>query len=179
LLEELVGETLSSVIFVADYLQLDFNGPRLSAFVWPHVIIGGEAVRIFGDHGYRDSLCAFIMRDVVATEESPEAGLVIRFDLGAIVVNPEPADLMGPEIAMLRGFQDHDRWMVWRPGEDTFAGRDWSYAGHPRLTSSYRNTQLIDTPDPPHDDGSRRPHIGMRGSILGPRWASARWWSSR
>jgi hypothetical protein len=126
LLEELVGETLSSVIFVADYVQLDFNGPRLSAFVWPHVVISGEAVRIFGDQGYRDSLCAFIMHEVVATEESPEAGLVIHFDLGAIVVNPEPADLMGAEIAMLRGFQHHDRWMVWRPGEDIFAARDWS-----------------------------------------------------
>jgi len=38
-------------------------------------------------------------------------------------------DLGGPEIAQLQVHQDSFRdeaWVVWRPGEGIFAGRDWS-----------------------------------------------------
>ena len=83
----------------------------------------------FGDPGYRDALCTFITHEVTAVKESPEAGLVIRFGVGEIVTNPEPTDLGGPEIAQLQlrgdSFRD-EAWMVWRPGEDVFAGLDWS-----------------------------------------------------
>jgi hypothetical protein len=37
LLAALVGKELASVIFVRDYVELDFDGPRLSMFVWPVV----------------------------------------------------------------------------------------------------------------------------------------------
>lgn len=49
--------------------------------------------------------------------------------LGAIIINPEPANLTGPEIAQLHIYDPMNqatRLMVWRPGEDTFAGRPWS-----------------------------------------------------
>jgi len=65
----------------------------------------------------------------VATEESPDVGLVFRFGLGTIITNPEPTDVHGPEIAMLSVYDP--MWQttelaVWRPGEDTFADRTWS-----------------------------------------------------
>lgn len=127
-MEALVEEQLDAVVFVADHLQLDFGNARFSAYVWPTVTIG-HLRRGFGDPGYRDALCALISHEVVAIEESAEAGLVIRFGLGEVVTNPEPTELDGPEIAMLKvhegPFRDAD-WMVWRPGEDIFAGRDWS-----------------------------------------------------
>ena len=69
LLFKLVDETLGSVVFVADYLQLDFSGSRFTAYVWPTVVIGSDQRRL-GDSGYRDSLCAFIGHDVVSAEES-------------------------------------------------------------------------------------------------------------
>jgi hypothetical protein len=128
LLQALVAEELGSVVFVMDYLQLDFGAARFSAYAWPTVTIG-EVSREFGDPGYRDALCALITHEVISTEESSAAGLVIRFHLGEIATNPEPTDLDGAEIAMLQvhegPFQDA-AWMVWRPGEDVFAGRDWS-----------------------------------------------------
>jgi len=128
LLKALVEEELGSVVFVMDYLQLDFSAARFTAYVWPTVTIGDASLH-FGDPGYRDALCAFIAHEVVAAEESPEAGIVIRFGLGEIVINPEPTDLSGPEIADLMvhegPFQDA-ALTVWRPGEDVFAGRDWS-----------------------------------------------------
>ena len=128
LLEALVEEELGSVVFVMDYVQLDFSAARFTAFVWPTVTIGDTTLR-FGDRGYRDALCAFITHEVLSTDESPEVGLVIRFGLGEIVTNPVPADLVGPEIAQLKVHQDSfrdDAWAVWAPGEGIFSGRDWS-----------------------------------------------------
>jgi hypothetical protein len=128
LLEALVEEELGSVVFVVDYLQLDFVNARLSAYVWPTVSIG-DVDRGFGDPGYRDALCALITHEVIETEESAEAGLVIRFGLGEVVISPSPTDLSGPEIAMLQVHEDSFRaaaWTVWRPGEGIFSGPDWS-----------------------------------------------------
>ena len=128
LLAALVSEELGSVVFVNGHVQLDFGNARFTAYVWPKVTVGG-VTRDFGDQGYRDALCALITHEVTSTEESPEAGLVIRFGLGEVVTNPEPQDLAGPEIAMLQVHEDAFRdysLAVWRPGEDVFAGRDWS-----------------------------------------------------
>jgi len=128
LLEALVEEELGSVVFVMDYLQLDFGNARFSVYVWPTVSIGGVS-RGFGDPGYRDALCALITHEVIDTGESSETGLVIRFGLGEVVIKPQPTDLSGPEIAMLQVHENSFRdasWTVWRPGEDVFAGPDWS-----------------------------------------------------
>lgn len=128
LLGALVEEQLESVVFVMDYLQLDFGIARFTNYVWPTVAIG-EVTIAFGHAGYRDALCAFIAQEVLSVEESHAAGLVIRFGLGEIITNPTAIDLHGPEIAQLKvceGPFQQAGWMVWRPGEDVFAGRDWS-----------------------------------------------------
>ncbi|MGI8759846.1 MAG: hypothetical protein ACR2LF_00775 [Jatrophihabitantaceae bacterium] len=51
---------------------------------------------------------------------------MLEFATGSIVINPEASDLSGPEIAVLSGFVDDFSSNIWRPGEGTFAGRDWS-----------------------------------------------------
>lgn len=128
-MELLVEEQLGSVVFVMDYLQLDFSHARFTTYVWPTVATGGAVLR-FGDRDYRDTLCAFIANEVTSVEESAGAGLVIRFRLGEIVTSsPAPTEVIGPEIAYLQVDADAFReaeWMVWRPGEGIFAGRDWS-----------------------------------------------------
>jgi hypothetical protein len=58
--------------------------------------------------------------------ENIDAGLVVDFGVGSVVAKPEPAQLSGPEIAMLGGFADRAGWMVWRPGESPFDGPEWS-----------------------------------------------------
>lgn len=119
-LARLVGEKLSSVVFVADYVQFEFNGPRLTAFVWPHVnTLEGE--KRLGVPGYRDALVSLIFREVTSVSDS-EQGLVVHFDGDTLTINPEPGDLEGPEISMLGS---GDFLMVWRPGEDCFADREW------------------------------------------------------
>jgi len=128
LLTQLVEEELGAVVFVRDYLQLDFSAARFTLYVWPTVTIG-HVTREFGDTGYRDALCAFISHEVVAVDESHECGLVVRFGLGEIVTKPVPTDLSGPEIAMLQvhadSFQDASL-MVWGPGDEPFSGPDWA-----------------------------------------------------
>lgn len=107
------------MVFVMDYVELDFSRARLTSYVWPTVTIGSANLN-FSDSGYRDALCAFITHEVVACEESPESGLVIRFRLGEVVVNPASTELGGPEIARLQVYEDSSRdatWTVWRPGE--------------------------------------------------------------
>ncbi|WP_433567536.1 hypothetical protein ACQP1O_21460 [Nocardia sp. CA-151230] len=119
LLARLIGLELASVVFVRDYLQLDFDGPRLSCYVWPTIDADG-ITRSLGDPGYRDTLCALISQTVVSTQEAVGTGLVLRFAIGALSIHPTPEELEGPEIAMLAGFPDR-AWGVWRPGENTFA----------------------------------------------------------
>jgi hypothetical protein len=127
LLDRLAGEELSSVIFVRDYAQFDFNGPRLSTYVWPLVEAAGPVAheRRFGDQGYRDALCELIGRTVTEVCDSPDNGVVIRFDQGALVINPEPDDLQGPEIATLQTNDEDGTWAIWRPGEGCFSHREW------------------------------------------------------
>lgn len=127
-LEALVEEQLGSVVFVMDYLQLDFGDARFTAYIWPVVTIGDAALH-FGEPGYRDGLCSLIAHEVTSAEESTEEGLVIRFGLGEISTNPAAEDLRAPEIAQLQLHEGPFRdaaWTVWRPGEGVFAGRDWS-----------------------------------------------------
>jgi hypothetical protein len=124
LMAHLSGDRLESVVFVADYLQLNFRGGLFSAYVWPTVAMDGQ-IRHFGEPGYRDALCGLIGHEVLTAGASPEAGLVISFALGTIVTNPESYELAGPEIAMLQlheGPFQEAAWDVWRPAEDVFSG---------------------------------------------------------
>lgn len=108
------------MIFVRDYVQLGFNGPRLTCWVWPRLTIDG-VVHTMGDSGYRDRLCSFISRVPTDTADEPGVGIVLRFGMDFISVNPTAAELTDAvEVAMIWGFEDK-HWEVWRPGEGTFA----------------------------------------------------------
>lgn len=125
LLGRLVGRRLNAVVFSTDYVILWFDGDSstpgnvvLHCDVYPTVECGG--VR-FGeaDLGYGDALRGFIPQQVISTAEATGTGLVIELSSGRIVLHPTNAELVGPEIAMLSGFEDKS-WMVWRPGEESF-----------------------------------------------------------
>jgi hypothetical protein len=120
ILDALIGTVLSSVVFVADYMQLDFNGPRLTCWVWPTVSLNGEQPRRMGDPGYRDALCALISQELIDADESALAGVVLSFASGSVSIRPDEEDLSGPEIAMLQLNNSEHRWDIWRPGEGIF-----------------------------------------------------------
>lgn len=62
---------------------------------------------------------ALIPGQVVATVEETGRGLRIAFADGTICLHPRPEDVVGPEIALLNGFEDR-RWRCRRPGEESF-----------------------------------------------------------
>lgn len=113
LLTRLVGCRLYSVQFVVDCVQLRFDGPTTDM-----PVINCDVRPAVETKRGRDTLRSLIGQDVRSTAERTGVGLRLTFDGGTIVIHPAPADLTGPEIAYLSGFQDGS-WMCWRPGEDS------------------------------------------------------------
>lgn len=123
LLSRLIGCRLFSVQFVMDYVQLLFDGPSpdmpvLNCYLMPRVELGSSTFAD-GQVGYADALRSLIPRVVRQTREATGVGLRIEYDDAAIVVHPTTDELVGPEIALLQGFEDRP-WMCWRPGEESF-----------------------------------------------------------
>ncbi len=98
-LEALAGEQLSSVIFVADYVQFDFNGPGLTAISDPIVVRGETRVR-FPDPGSRDALCSLIQQYVKSASAIESERIEVTFDSGDRLLVPlDRASYTGPEAA--------------------------------------------------------------------------------
>jgi hypothetical protein len=98
-LGSLTGEQLSSVIFVADYVQFDFNGPILSAFSPPIVEVQGVRYR-FPDRASRDALCSLIQQFVASARAEDNHSISVVFDSGArLSISLSSDDYEGPEAA--------------------------------------------------------------------------------
>ena len=74
----IIGEQLSSVEFVQDYLQLHFEDSNLICYTWPKIYTY-ESVYIFGDTEYRNKLCEFISHVVDSVKVSEKEVLIITF----------------------------------------------------------------------------------------------------
>lgn len=112
ILHRLENEQLSAVTFIQDYVQLHFDGPCLTAYVWPHILTENGSIppRV---PGYRDALCGFIGSIVVRAFEELGSRLVIQFVEGrTLEISIKESDKEGPEAAM---FQDESgkSWSVW------------------------------------------------------------------
>ena len=70
-LQVLIGEELSSVEFIRDYVSLHFDGPRIDAFAKVEVVQGAQTWRE-GDSGWRDALCSAISQAVKSVDETRE-----------------------------------------------------------------------------------------------------------
>ncbi len=105
----LIGDTITTMMFVHDYLRIEFQygsvGPFLDCFAWPVVSIEGIKFR-FSDPGYRDALCALIGRDVTRVEESHHEGIVVECGSCLLRMKPQADELTGPEIALFNTARD-------------------------------------------------------------------------
>lgn len=86
---------------------------------WPEVELSDRSVHRDGAAGYAEALRSLAGHSVLSTEERTGVGLRISLEGGSIRLHPSLDELSGPEIAMLRGFEDQN-WMCWRPGEKSF-----------------------------------------------------------
>jgi hypothetical protein len=79
--QQIVGEHLSAVTFVQDYLQLQFDGPGLNALTVVTVTSPGGQARS-GEDQFRNLLCSCITRQVLGVEVSEHEALHIRLTDG-------------------------------------------------------------------------------------------------
>ena len=106
------GRSLSAVTFVQDYVQFEFDGPVLNAYVWPAVKLGEKSL-VFKDSGYRDALCEQIGIPVSRAFEQAGKKIVLCFDGGAAFeISLKQEDRAGVEALMLQHCPGEE-WNVW------------------------------------------------------------------
>lgn len=94
-LEKLVGSFLSSVEFVADYVQLWFDGSCMTAYTLPNVGWGSASLSS-GQPGYRDALCRQIGCRVERTAADDQEVSIV-FENGVTVsISTRDDDYRGP-----------------------------------------------------------------------------------
>jgi hypothetical protein len=103
------GAQLSSVTFVQDYVQLNFDGPSLTAITLPAVVIG-ELQVVPGARGYRDALCAQIGKIVLRCDVRVGDRLQIEFnDSSVLTISLKSQDYRAEEAVVFR----HNRTTEW------------------------------------------------------------------
>lgn len=93
--EILIGEQLSALTFVMDYLQLHFDGPLFTVFKWPEITLYGSVYRM-GDIQYRDFLCHFIGKKVndVSINDDRQIDLYFESCSRITIFMTQPEDLL-------------------------------------------------------------------------------------
>ena len=92
-----IGEELKAVEFVEDFLQLRFDGPLFTLYVWPHVLLSDFSVA-YGEPEYRNALCVQIGEKVAQASLEEGDALTIEFENGTVFgLSLREEDLDGPE----------------------------------------------------------------------------------
>lgn len=101
---ELVGENLSGVTFVRDYLRLEFNPPPvISAHSRVAVAVGGRSA-VLGEEPFANLLLGLIGNVVRAVRFDEGRAFRLEFESGGeIVISWRDEDYKGPEAMELKG----------------------------------------------------------------------------
>ena len=95
-LEKLVGTALSSVVFVEDYVQLEWEGSCLSAYIMPTIVAAGRSITQT-DPEFREMMYGLEGRLLERPQVTDEA-LNLFFSGGTVLsVSMRDADYVGPE----------------------------------------------------------------------------------
>jgi hypothetical protein len=110
-LEILVGEKLSSVTFVLDYWQIDFDGNGFN--VMSKITVRGDGWMCqSGEPGFRDRLCEQIAKIVIHADFEDDVGVSIVFeDQSSLLLSADPDDYVCAEAIIFRR-KDNDWWAV-------------------------------------------------------------------
>lgn len=80
-----VKDPVSAIIFVQDYVGVDFNGPVLYMFSTPIVTLAPGDKKVLG---FRDTMCELINDVVSSVEEVPDEFFKITFQSGMTLTLP-------------------------------------------------------------------------------------------
>ena len=99
-LNVLAGSHLSAVVFIHDYIQLQFDGPSLTVLTKSSVHMMNQSFE-WGKKGYRDALCERIGKLVREASTIPEQEIRIEFEDGSSVsISLRPEDYRTAEAAV-------------------------------------------------------------------------------
>ena len=102
--QQIVGEQLSGVTFVMDYLQLEFNPPPVINAYTPVTVSSGPKSCISGDDQFRNLLCEQITKIVKSVEVRADEAFIITFEDGSTIsISLKPSDYPGPEAIEFHG----------------------------------------------------------------------------
>ena len=96
LIGQIVGEQLSAVSFVQDYVEFHFDGPVIRSLAAPIVKDETGAIR-FPNPGSRDKLCSLIGQTVSSFELLDGVELRLRLGTGELIVPLDARRTVGPE----------------------------------------------------------------------------------
>ena len=95
---QIVGEQLSGVTFVMDYLQLQFNPPPIISVYTPVTVSSNGKAWSSGDDQFRNRLCEQITKIVKSVVIRDGEAFLITFEDGSTVsLSLKPSDYVGPE----------------------------------------------------------------------------------
>ena len=102
------GQELTAVEFVSDYLRLRFDGPTLTLYAWPHVLLEDFSIA-FGQPEYRNALCAQIGEMVAKAKLEELDSLTVEFESGTVIaLSLREEELDGPEAGSYSASGDGD-----------------------------------------------------------------------
>ena len=91
------GQELTAVEFVTDYLRLRFDGPMLTLFAWPHILLAEFSIA-YGEPEFRNALCAQIGEMVAKASLEELDALTVEFESGTVIaLSLREEELSGPE----------------------------------------------------------------------------------
>ena len=107
----LLGEPVSAVSFVMDYVEFHFNGQVIRALSSP--ILETRSGRFqFPGAGSRDALCSLIEDTVTEVQASEDSSLILSFSSGARLTVPlDHQSRIGPEA--LHFMKDGQFVVIW------------------------------------------------------------------
>src|ERR1700734_1494812 len=92
-----IGEELKTVEFIEEFLQLRFDAPLFTLYIWPHVLLADFSVA-YGEPEYRNALCAQIGEKVVQASIEEGDAVTIEFENGTVfALSLREEDVDGPE----------------------------------------------------------------------------------
>ena len=114
----LADRPLTAVTFVLDYVQLEFDGPRLTAFTAPLVYDGTGWLK-YKEPGYCDALCGCIGKNVHRAlviqdaKTRKDVELYLEFYEGTIISVSTSYDDFVPGQAEAAMLETDEGWEVW------------------------------------------------------------------
>jgi hypothetical protein len=102
-LQDIVGQDLSAVTFVRDYIQLQFDGPLMNVMT-PLSVVSAALNSRSGDENFRNVLCDQISKLVVSVRADEGDALTITFsDASSIAISLKREDYVGLEAVVVYG----------------------------------------------------------------------------